>query len=272
MISYDLHMHSNNSLDGGQSVDDACRAAIEKGLTGIAITDHVDVWFFDRENTVQRFINCMADVNAAREKYGDKLKIFMGIEMAEYLYDPERSERVLAAADYDVVLGSVHSVKYEGIDDSYSRIDFSVMPVERIIGFLDEYFDRMLDMIRNTDFDILTHLSCPLRYINGKYNRGVDIRLFEEKIRNVLKEIINRGISLEINTSGCATEAPYFMPEKDILTLYFKMGGRRISIGSDAHVSKNVGVGFDNALNMIKAIGFDHYVIYKNRTPISVDI
>jgi histidinol-phosphatase (PHP family) len=62
------------------------------------------------------------------------------------------------------------------------------------------------------------------------------------------------------------------MPEQDILTQYYKMGGRKISIGSDAHVSKNVAVGFDKALEMIKSIGFDSYVIYKQRKAIFISI
>ena len=126
-------------------------------------------------------------------------------------------------------------------------------------------FDKMLEMIYKTDFDILSHLTCPLRYINGKYKCDIDIHIFESKIKKILSEIIERGISLEINTSGYASNVPYFMPERDILTLYYEMGGRRVSIGSDAHVSANVAVGFDKALDMIRSVGFDSYVIYKQR-------
>lgn len=272
MIKYDFHMHSDNSLDGRQSVDDACRAAIEKGLTGIAITDHADICFFEREDTVNRFKRCISDINAARKKYQGQLEIFAGIEMAEYWTNADGAEKSLAVTDYDVVLGSVHTVYREDIPDSYSRVDFSTMPKENVISFIDLYFDKILEMIRTTDFDILTHLTCPLRYINGKYNCGIDISQFDSKIRLILTEIIKRGISLEINTSGYATDKPYFMPEQDILTQYYKMGGRMISIGSDAHVSKNVAVGFDKALEMIKSIGFDSYVIYKQRKAIFISI
>lgn len=265
MISYDLHMHSNNSLDGRQSVDDACRAAIQKGLKGIAITDHVDVWFFDRENTVERLKSCYEEVKAAREKYDGKLKIYMGVEMAEYLYDPERSEKAQSAVDYDVILGSVHSVKYYGIDDSYSRIDFSTMAEENVIGFLNEYFDKMLEMIRGTDFDILTHLTCPVRYINGKYKRNIDISIFDDKIRRILSEVIERGLTLEVNTSGFDGDSPYIMPDDRILRMYYGMGGRMLSIGSDAHVSENIAKGFDRLLPLLLEIGFDSYVIYEKR-------
>ncbi|MBQ8254089.1 MAG: histidinol-phosphatase HisJ family protein [Clostridia bacterium] len=270
MIKYDFHMHSDNSLDGRQSVDDACRAAIEKGLRGIAITDHADICFFEKDDTINRFKKCIADVNEAKRKYDGQLEIYMGIEMAEYLTNEEGAENTLALTDYDVVLGSIHTVYFQDIDDSYSRIDFSSMPKEKIIGFIDLYFDLMLEMLYKTDFDILTHLTCPLRYINGKYKRDIDIWLFESKIRSVLREVIDRGISLEINTSGYSTDGKYFMPEKDILSLYYEMGGRRVSIGSDAHISKNVSVGFNEAKNMLTDIGFDGYYVYKKREPIFI--
>ena len=270
MIKYDFHMHSINSLDGQQSVDDACRAAIEKGLTGIAITDHADICFFEKDDTITRFKKLIDDIKSAKVKYNGQLEIYTGIEMAEYLTNPVGAESTLALTDYDVVLGSIHTVYFDGIDDSYSRIDFSKMPKEKIVAFIDLYFDKMLEMISKTDFDILTHLTCPLRYINGKYGRGIDIWIYEAKIKQILKEIIERGISLEINTSGYATDNAYFMPERDVLTLYYDMGGRRVSVGSDAHASKNVAIGFDEAEKTLTDIGFDGYYVYKERKPIFI--
>ncbi len=270
MIKYDTHIHSDSSLDGRQTVDDACRVAIEKGLSGITISDHADICFFERENTIDRFNKCISAIKSAKEKYGDKLDILLGIEMAEYLTNIDGAERTLALADYDVILGSVHTVYFEDFPDSYSRIDFSTMPIERVYRFIDFYFDKILEMIYKTEFDILTHLTCPLRYIIGKYKRNVDIWIFEAKITKILTEIIDKGISLEINTSGYATEKHYFMPERDLLELYYNLGGRMISIGSDAHFSENIKVGFEEAEKMLTDIGFEGYYYFKNRKPVFV--
>ena len=270
MIKYDFHMHSTNSLDGRQTVEEACLSAIEKGLCGIAITDHADINFFEKDKTIYRFINLISDIGKAKEKFGDKLEIFTGIEVAEYLTNPEGAEKALALTEYDVVLGSVHTVLTEGILDSYSSVDFSVMPMEKIISFVDVYFDAIIEMINNTDFDILTHLTCPLRYINGKYGRGLDIWVFEDKIKTILSKVIDKGITLEINTSGYAEESKYFMPERDIVALYYEMGGRRVSIGADAHVSRNLSVGFEAAEKMLVELGFEGHYIFRKREPIFI--
>jgi predicted metal-dependent phosphoesterase TrpH len=39
-MRFDLHIHSNYSLDSGLDVDDILRKAVKKGLDGIAICDH----------------------------------------------------------------------------------------------------------------------------------------------------------------------------------------------------------------------------------------
>ena len=59
----------------------------------------------------------------------------------------------------------------------------------------------MLEMIEGCDFDILAHLTCPLRYINGKYAMDVDCKMYENKIKSILERIIERKIALEINSS-----------------------------------------------------------------------
>ena len=43
------------------------------------------------------------------------------------------------------------------------------------------------------------------------------------------------------------------------------MGGRLVTLGSDAHISKNASTNFDNAIEMIKQIGFENICYFKDR-------
>ena len=70
-------MHTVNSLDGGQTVDEICKTALEKGLSGVSITDHVDMWFYDKKNTEEKIKNCIKQVSDMQKKYLGKLKIFL---------------------------------------------------------------------------------------------------------------------------------------------------------------------------------------------------
>lgn len=269
---FDFHIHSEHSPDSVQTLDEICRSAIDKGLRGIAICDHVDMWFFDRENTYTCMQNCICDVRRVKEKYGNTLEIFQGVEMAEYLYDPKRAESILQLCAYDVILGSVHSVIYEDITDSYSRIDFSDMTESKIYGFLSEYFSKIIEMIEKTNFDVLSHLTCPLRYINGKYGRNIDILRWKNEIFTIFEWIVKKGIALEVNASGVGDFYRKYMPDENLLHMYKEIGGELITIGSDAHTPQKIGNVFAQTKQMLGDIGFGAYYYYKERTPRAVAI
>ena len=262
---FDLHIHTLHSPDSKQTIEEVCESAIAKGLSGIAICDHVDMWFSENLNTPAEIRGCLADVRRAKELYGDRLTVLQGVEMAEYLFDPENAERILSLGDFDVILGSVHSVAFEEIDDSYSRIDFSAMPEEKLIRFMKKYFFHISEMIEKTDFDVLSHLTCPLRYINGKYKRNVDTAHFEKEILSIFDEIIRREIPLEINTSGMNSFYNRYMPDIDLIRAYKKMGGNLITLASDAHVPQNVGNAFHETREILQDMGFDSYCIFNKR-------
>ncbi len=263
---YDSHIHSKNSHDSKQTLDDICTTAIEKGLKGVSICDHADGGLAIVQNTIENIKNCIEDVKEARKKYGSQLKIFQGVEIAEYLFDKENSDIVLGLCNYDVILGSVHTVLVDEFQDSYSRLDFSEKTSEdRINFFLKTYFNQMKDMVEKTDFDILTHINCPIRYINGKYHRGIDIMNFKNEISEIYELIINKNIVLEVNTSGFTESMEGLMPNKELLELYKNMGGRLLSVGSDAHAKENIGKGFAETKKMLTEMGFEGYCCFEQR-------
>ena len=101
---FDLHIHTLRSVDSKQTIDEVCESAIQKGLQGIAICDHVDMWFSEKLNTPEAIRLCVQDVRRAKSIYGDRLEILQGMEMAEYLFDPENADRILSLGEFDVIL------------------------------------------------------------------------------------------------------------------------------------------------------------------------
>lgn len=262
---FDLHIHTLHSPDSNQTLDEICTQAVKIGLEGIAICDHADTWFAENLHTEEAIRCCIADVKEAQKRYGSKLTILQGLEMAEYLDDPEIAEKILSVGKFDVILGSVHSVRFETIADSYSRIDFSSTPMETIHQFLSEYFYHMAQMIEKTDFDVLTHLTCPLRYINGKYHRNADIMRHRNEIFPIFEQIIQKDIALEVNTSGFDGDFAKLMPDLKLIQTYKEMGGKRITLASDAHIPPNIGKGFAETAAVLQNIGFDSYCIFRQR-------
>ena len=130
----------------------------------------------------------------------------------------------------------------------------------------------MLEMIKTTDFDVLSHLTCPLRYISGKYGIAVDLKKFADKTDIILKEIINRGVALEINTSCLDTNYNALMPDIPIIERYKELGGYLLTLGSDAHIAERIAHGFDYALCELSRLEFKNIYYYKNRKPIPQEI
>ena len=46
---YDTHIHTLHSPDSIQPLDEICETAIERGLRGITITDHAELWHLDEQ-------------------------------------------------------------------------------------------------------------------------------------------------------------------------------------------------------------------------------
>ncbi|MBE5817877.1 MAG: histidinol-phosphatase HisJ family protein [Clostridiales bacterium] len=266
----DMHTHSNNSHDGKCTVAEMAKAAREKGLNGICITDHCDVMLSDTVDVASKTKCSVNDAKNADNKYG--VRVFCGIEIGETYWNQPVTDKILSMCSYDAVIGSVHTLDKAGWDISYSQIDFSLYTEAELYDFFNVYLDNVNKMLDTLNFDILAHLTCPLRYINGRYKRNVDATRFADKIETILKRITERKIALEINTSEIDQGINATMPYDWIIKRYFELGGELITLGSDAHTTNNIGKGFDKAFCMLKSMGVEHYYCYENRIPQRCDV
>lgn len=262
---YDSHVHSIHSPDSTQPVRGILESALEKGIQGFALTDHVDLWFQDRSRFIPELSAGLAEVDAANAALGGRLEVLRGVELAEYRCDPALAEEVLALTQYDVVLSSVHCLASERWPKAYAHMDFSTMPEAEIQVLMSDYFAQVLEMAEHNDFDVLTHLTCPLRYINGKYHRQLSTKPWSDLIDQILTELIRRDKALEVNSSGIHSFYGDWMPGPEILSRYYAMGGRKITLASDAHTADRVANGFAETITMLRQIGFSGYVYYRQR-------
>ena len=140
---------------------------------------------------------------------------------------------------------------------------------------MSEYIGLYLDLLSDTvdafDFDVLAHLSCPVRYMTGKHGRFSDMMPYEEKIREILQKLIDRNIALEFNTGGMWDKLRNCtIQNEEIFAIYKSMGGSLITLGSDAHSTLGIGNHFQWAKTVLKGIGFTHYHYFEKRTPVEV--
>lgn len=272
MNTYDSHMHSENSHDGRFSVDEIAETAIDMGLKGITVTDHFDCELYKCKNDFMHIYKSCADIEKASEKY--ELEIYKGAEIGDWMYAKENGNYCIRTCNFDFILASLHSSSTgrRAVNGFKSYKSFLVTNYEDDIRFLDLFFKNLKYTVLNADYDAVAHLTYPLRYLNGMCNKNMTLDNYEKDIEDILKIIIEREKALEINTSGFKNSLNDTMPYEKIIRQYYDMGGRLITVGSDAHKPEHIALGFDKTFKMLKNIGFENYYIYKSRKPVPVSI
>lgn len=259
---FDQHVHSRHSEDGNHSICEIAARAVEIGLAGVTVTDHFDLCgdpigypFYMAHEGARR-----ADFDEAREQYGGRLQLRWGLELGNPFLMPGVADPILAAREFDFILGSVHYL-HDGRD--VYLIDYTD-PADRDEA-LRMYFDDMLTLIADGGFDSLAHLDYPLRVMKGL--AAPTMRPWQEQIEAVLAALVQKDMALEVNTRGFQDWKGRQEPEDWVLTRFYELGGRMITVGSDAHVLSAVGGAVDRAHEKLRALGFEGVTVYTGRKP-----
>ena len=130
---------------------------------------------------------------------------------------------------------------------------------------MKNYFNELSELAQWKGCDILSHITCPMRRIQGKYNIDFDYSKVQNEIDILLETIIKNDKVLEINTSGLRQAMGRTMPDIDIIKRYKQLGGKYISIGSDSHSAYDVGAGVREGMLIAKQCGFDTLSFFVER-------
>jgi histidinol-phosphatase (PHP family) len=127
-------------------------------------------------------------------------------------------------------------------------------------------------MLNWGNFDVLTHLTYPLRYFYSKSNLDIDLDKFKDQIDEVLTLAAKKGKALEINTAALRQPLNKLSPEVDIIKRFKELGGKYVSVGSDAHYAEHLSADIDMAYSAALEAGFDSITFFQKRTPMEMKI
>lgn len=279
-ILLDMHSHSSFSPDANDSLEKMYIRAAELGFSAYAVTEHCDCnfWYpaehyFDDVSLASDPVmygsgdyakTSISEQTRLRECFEGKLDISVGIELGQPLQDIFHAEEIVKDPRIDFVIGSHH--QNAGINDFY-YLKYDEMCTDEIYRLLEEYFLQILDMCKWGKFDVLGHLTYPLRYICGDYGIGIDISRFDGIIEIIFKTLAENGKGIEINTSGLRQKYGRTFPEPYYVQLYRQLGGEIITAGSDAHCTADLGKGIPEGIEIIRNAGFKYICRFKNRKP-----
>ena len=95
---------------------------------------------------------------------------------------------------------------------------------------------------------------------------------FSEIIDEILLTLIKNKTALEINTAGLRQPIGITSPDESIVRRYKELGGKLITIGSDAHYAEHLGAGIEQGYELALKCGFDKVAVYQGRTPTLIPI
>ena len=258
----DCHSHSAFSPDGRDAVNEMCARAIDLGITVYGLSDHCEIDRFQEQGYQDRLTHSWNAMLEQKTKLsGRGITLLAGVEIGQALTDFPLAQEISARTP-DFVLYSPHRTR--GIDDFY-LLDFEheyASPASRK-ALLDTYYTELLEMAQTGDYDILAHLSYPLRYIS---HLGITLEAQADLLDEILRTLAQRGKALEINTSGLRQEGGFTMPDFDTVKRFRELGGELLSIGSDAHTVPHLGIGLETAHQVAKQAGFRYLTYFEGRT------
>jgi histidinol-phosphatase (PHP family) len=252
-LPLDAHLHTDLSPDSNVPIDVYAALAADRGISELAITDHVDFLpglqaygyssFEDRERTVRE----------AAERWADRgVAIRFGCELTYGSRYEDQVRDHLREHQYDFTIGSVHDEP----DSVYSPKNVAAWcagrPLREIVS---PYFDEVTAAARSGLFDTVGHLDYVKRYI---YPHVTPEQLAEapELYEPMLRALVESGTALEVNTSGLRQPPGETYPAEAVVARFHALGGRAVTTGSDAHRAEALAFGLEAGYRVAANAGF----------------
>jgi len=268
-LPLDAHLHTDLSPDSDVPIDAYAAAALERGILELAVTDHVDFepgapafgysTFADRERVVR----------GAAERWGPRgVTIRFGVELT---YDRSWEADIrdhLARHAYDFTIGSVH----DRIDSPYhsSRVRGWVAG-RSLAEIVEPSFREVEAAARSGLFDTLGHLDVVKRYLHPHVSKDA-LAAAPELYEPILRALVESGTALEINTSGLRHPIGETYPSAAIVAWFHELGGRAVTIGSDAHRRDHFAWALADGYDEAAAAGFVALAFRRGIGRVSVSI
>lgn len=246
-----FHTHTTFS-DGKNTPEEVVLYAIEKGYDSLGFSDH-SYTEFDLSYCMQNESGYIADITNLKEKYKDKIEIYLGLE--EDIFSVENNK------NYDYIIQSCH---YLCVDNKYYPVDSSSDHMSKalevfnydILKLSKVYYETLCSFVKRRKPDILGHFDIITKFEESDNLQFLCNEQYLEIADRYLNEIVN-DVIIEVNTGAMARgikSIPY--PHERLLYGIKKAGGKLI-LSSDSHEIKTLDYQFKETKKMLSDIGFD---------------
>jgi histidinol-phosphatase (PHP family) len=234
--------------------------AADRGIEELGVAEHVyrftqalDVW--DHEF----WRHCATDdIDAYCAFVREETDLKLGIEADFVPGREDRMAELLAAREWDYVVGSVHFLGDAAVD--YEKYDVWTTgdSPDRVWR---KYFEWLGEAAMSGLFDILAHPDLVKHWGAERPWPERDPRYHYEV---AMEGIAESGIAVEVSTAGLRKPVGEIYPARAFLEMVVD-AGNPIALSSDAHLPEQLGYGYDQALELLDSLGVTELSVFERR-------
>lgn len=261
-MDYKQNLHTHSTFDDGKNtLEEMINAAIEKGFDSLGFSGHAYMYYSEPYSmSVAGTEEYKKQVLQLREKYADRIKIFLGLEFDMYSDTPQEG--------YEYMIGACHYIK---MGDDFVAVDRPKEHYEKIIAeyfggdgmkLVKEYYRQVAEYPKYAKIDILAHFDLITKNVEKAnffdYNSKEYLNSAIESLEALKKDVD----FFEVNTGVIARgykSTPYPMLP---LVKEMKRLGYGAIIASDCHNAKDLDAYFDVARDLLIEGGYkEKYIL-----------
>jgi len=243
----DYHMHTPRCNHACGTIREYAEAAVAAGLTEIGISDHSPMpgdfdaaWRMRREE----LDDYLQEAEACRDAFAGNLTIRIGLEADYHPGTENYVADMIAAYDWDYVIGSVHYIGDWGFDNPDTLDEWDRRNIDD--AYCD-YFNLVAQSAATGMFDIIGHPDLIKKF--GHRPTVGNARVLEAQ-QHMLQAVQQSDTALEISSAGLRKPVGEIYPHTNIVK-----EAARLNIpfvyGSDAHAPAEVGHGMNECLALL---------------------
>jgi histidinol-phosphatase (PHP family) len=245
LIDYHLHVIAHD--DRPMTVENIllyCEVARARGVKQLGITEH------------DRYLDKI-DLEAFREarEVSRDVELRLGIEIDFMEGAEERMDRDGSALPYDYVIGSVHRVDGQEVDQPLDREIYERYSAYDLYGL---YYENVRKAALSGRFEVIGHPDL-IKIFKTYPERDITPMLAE-----TADAIAESGVVVDVNAAGLRKPVGEVYPSEKLLRMFHERGVP-IVLSSDAHAPDQVALGYDRSVPLVKGVGYTEVATFKDR-------
>lgn len=251
-----VHTHTL-FCDGSASPYEMAAAAHKKGIKVFGFSAHTYDPVYDYGLKTGKISEYRAEILRVKKLFEGKMQVLCGVE-----YDPISGAYPLDGWDY--IIGSVHGALAS--DGSYHSVDHDAETIAHTLNvvfssdakaLITAYYERLVDFHSKVKTDIIGHFDL-VKKANLKMPFFDENASWYKKLTlDAVDAVIEKDRVFEVNTGAVSRGWRDDVYPSLTLLKHIKEKGGRVIITTDTHAPETVDFFYNEALQFVKAAGFE---------------